>query len=87
MNELDLKKKQEEIVQNQVTEIGKIDPHFGNQNRASRTVTEEELDKSVSASLGMFEIGMDLLPSKGRFYPGDMRIYIRPARTSEIKSF
>lgn len=67
-------------------DLGKVEPR-DTSNRKSRNAEEGEIEREVQNVLGEVEINFEKLPSKGKFYPGDMRIYIRAAKTSEVKDF
>jgi hypothetical protein len=67
------------------TRLGKVE--MSGSNRTSSKVDKDELNSQVSKTLGVIEILLNRLPTKGMFYSPDMKIYIRPATTAEIKDY
>lgn len=56
-------------------------------NVKTKSVGQDELNKMAQQRLGYIPLPKENLPTKGAFYPADMRIEIRSAKTTEIKDF
>jgi len=65
--------------------LGKVE--LKGSNRTVSNTDSEQLTDKVNKTLGVIEIPINRLPTKGAFYPNDMRVFIRPARTAEIKDY
>lgn len=89
MNENDIKNKQNELefekTENTSSPLGKVDVTKTNRNITN--VSKEELNEKVNLSLGKMDLPLHRLPTKGIFYPNDFKIFIRAAKTAEIKDF
>jgi len=88
MNENDIKNKQVELdidTQESNSSLGKVDVTRSNRNVTN--LTKEELNERVSQSSGKIDLPVHRLPTKGAFYPADIKILIRAAKTAEIKDF
>lgn len=83
----DIKGKQEELGYNISDEIRQEKFDISNTNRSSKTVDKDEMSDNYNKTLGIIEIPLVNLPTKGIFYNADMRLYIRPAQTAEIKDY
>ena len=61
--------------------LGVVETEFDKRTTANKTNME------IAMEVGYRALGIEMLPSKGKYYPADCMVSIRPADVSEIKHF
>lgn len=64
-----------------IEDLGKVDTEF------DRRMKENETNMKLAIDIGFKSLSPEILPSKGKFYPADCMISIRPASVAEVKHF